>query len=88
MLYKNNFEDIYHWAKETSKWKSKVTLVFHMFEFDDTSALEKLLKCIHSNNIKLFLWKINLTTPFNNSNDDIRKSTIHIDQWEILINNK
>ena len=62
----------------------KITYTFERYDFKDIDTFKMLLYRIHNNNIKLFKWRLHLTSNFKVLFKGIRDSTFSLVQWNVF----
>ena len=62
----------------------KITYIFERYDFEDIDTFNMLLYRIYSNNIKLFKWRLHLTSNFKVLFKGIRDSTFSLVQWNVF----
>ena len=66
----------------------KITYTFERYDFKDIDTFNMLLYRIYSNNIKLFKWRLHLTSNFKVLFKGIRDSTFNLVQWNVFDKNE
>ena len=66
----------------------KITYTFERYDFKDIDAFNMLHYRIHNNNIKLFKWRLHLTSNFKALFKESRDSTFSLVQWNVFDKNE
>ena len=66
----------------------RVTYTFERYDFKDMDSFNMLLKEINNNSIKLFKWRLHLTSEIKAPFKSNRDSTFSLVQWDIFDENE